>query len=154
VQILEIFRKLLHIQFLFIQVETVGQVYMAVSGAPEYTPEHAENVADVALSLLRHVKQLKLPSGISIQIRIGECPRLPLHIGNYHHFTNPFLFATDKYLHVLFKSYEFSSDDNSVHKHSKKNTRSYLSGEHGSKEHECDFRFLCYSTECRVSLQM
>lgn len=53
------------------KVETVGQVYMAVSGAPEYTPEHAENVADVALCLLRQVKQFKLPSGISIQIRIG-----------------------------------------------------------------------------------
>jgi guanylate cyclase len=45
---------------------------MAVSGAPEYTSQHADNVADVALCLLRHVKQLKLPSGISIQIRIGQ----------------------------------------------------------------------------------
>jgi hypothetical protein len=45
---------------------------MAVGGAPEYNPEHAENVADVALCLLRQVKELKLPSGISIQIRIGE----------------------------------------------------------------------------------
>jgi hypothetical protein len=45
---------------------------MAVSGAPEYTPEHAENVADVSMCLLRQVKQLKLPSRISIQIRIGE----------------------------------------------------------------------------------
>jgi guanylate cyclase len=54
------------------QVETVGQVYMAVSGAPEYTPAHAENVADVALCLLRQVKQLQLPSGIRIQIRIGK----------------------------------------------------------------------------------
>ncbi|XP_021937378.1 soluble guanylate cyclase 89Db-like isoform X2 [Zootermopsis nevadensis] len=53
------------------KVETVGQVYMAVSGAPEYTPQHAENVADVALCLLRHVKQLKFPSGITMQIRIG-----------------------------------------------------------------------------------
>jgi len=58
------------------QVETVGQVYMAVGGAPEYTPKHAENVADVALCLLKQVKQLKLPSGISIQIRIGEFLRL------------------------------------------------------------------------------
>ena len=49
---------------------------MAVGGAPEYTPKHAENVADVALCLLRHVKQLKLPSGINIQIRIGEFLRL------------------------------------------------------------------------------
>jgi hypothetical protein len=62
-----------NVSIMFIcQVETVGQVYMAVSGAPEYTPEHAENVADVALCLLRQVKQFKLPSGISIQIRIGE----------------------------------------------------------------------------------
>jgi hypothetical protein len=59
---------------------------MAVSGAPEYTPEHAENVADVAMCLLRQVKQIKLPSGISIQIRIGEFLRLgypldrPLHL--------------------------------------------------------------------------
>jgi guanylate cyclase len=53
---------------------------MAVSGAPEYTPQHAENVADVALCLLRHVKQLKLPSGISIQIRIGEFLHICLQI--------------------------------------------------------------------------
>ncbi|PSN57581.1 Soluble guanylate cyclase 89Db [Blattella germanica] len=52
-------------------VETVGQVYMAVSGAPDITPYHAENVADVSLCLLRQVKQLQLPSGFTIQIRIG-----------------------------------------------------------------------------------
>jgi guanylate cyclase len=71
--------EILPSQFLSLQVETVGQVYMAVGGAPEYTPQHAENVADVALCLLRHVKQLKLPSGISIQIRIGQSLAVSLH---------------------------------------------------------------------------
>nr|CAD7394584.1 unnamed protein product [Timema cristinae] len=52
-------------------VETVGQVYMAVSGAPEFTPDHAQNVADVSLCLVRRVEQMHLPSGIRIQIRIG-----------------------------------------------------------------------------------
>nr|CAD7255810.1 unnamed protein product [Timema shepardi] len=54
------------------KVETVGQVYMAVSGAPEFTPDHAQNVADVSLCLVRRVEQMHLPSGIRIQIRIGE----------------------------------------------------------------------------------
>nr|CAD7602785.1 unnamed protein product [Timema genevievae] len=53
------------------KVETVGQVYMAVSGAPEFTPDHAQNVADVSLCLVRRVEQMHLPSGIRIQIRIG-----------------------------------------------------------------------------------
>ncbi|XP_049785807.1 soluble guanylate cyclase 89Db-like [Schistocerca cancellata] len=53
------------------KVETVGQVYMAVSGAPETSPRHAQNVADVSLQLVRRVRELRLPSGISIQIRIG-----------------------------------------------------------------------------------
>ncbi|XP_068082929.1 soluble guanylate cyclase 89Db [Anabrus simplex] len=53
------------------KVETVGQVYMAVGGAPEFTDQHAQQVADVPLCLMRQVKELKLPSGIKIQIRIG-----------------------------------------------------------------------------------
>ena len=65
------------------QVETVGQVYMAVSGAPEFTAHHAENVVDVALCLLRQVKQLKLPSGICIQIRIGKISLINNHPVSY-----------------------------------------------------------------------
>ncbi|XP_063244258.1 uncharacterized protein LOC134543278 [Bacillus rossius redtenbacheri] len=53
------------------KVETVGQVYMAVSGAPDFTPDHARNVADVTLCLVKHVGRLQLPSEIKIQIRIG-----------------------------------------------------------------------------------
>ncbi|XP_076683204.1 soluble guanylate cyclase 89Db [Andrena cerasifolii] len=53
------------------KVETVGRVYMAASGAPDRTENHAENIADVSLQLLKHVRSLKLPSGLDIQIRIG-----------------------------------------------------------------------------------
>ncbi|XP_053996813.1 soluble guanylate cyclase 89Db-like isoform X1 [Hylaeus anthracinus] len=53
------------------KVETVGRVYMAASGAPDKTEDHAQNVADVSLQLIKHVQSLKLPSGLDIQIRIG-----------------------------------------------------------------------------------
>ncbi|CAL7940160.1 unnamed protein product [Xylocopa violacea] len=53
------------------KVETVGRVYMAASGAPDKTENHAQYIADVALQLLKHVRSLKLPSGLDIRIRIG-----------------------------------------------------------------------------------
>ncbi|XP_044728645.1 soluble guanylate cyclase 89Db-like [Chrysoperla carnea] len=53
------------------KVETVGQVYMAVSGAPEPTPDHARNVIEVALCQLRDVKKLDLPTTVHVEIRIG-----------------------------------------------------------------------------------
>ncbi|XP_024945973.1 soluble guanylate cyclase 89Db isoform X2 [Cephus cinctus] len=53
------------------KVETVGRVYMAASGAPDKTEHHARNIADVSLQLITHVRSLKLPSGLDIQIRIG-----------------------------------------------------------------------------------
>ncbi|XP_043279347.1 soluble guanylate cyclase 89Da-like isoform X2 [Venturia canescens] len=53
------------------KVETVGRVYMAASGAPDRTQDHAKNIADVSLELIRCVRSLKSPSGIDIQIRIG-----------------------------------------------------------------------------------
>jgi hypothetical protein len=71
---------------------------MAVGGAPEYTPEHAKNVADVALCLLRQVKQLKLPSGISIQTRIGEFLRLGYPLDRPLHFIRMSLGMAPSYL--------------------------------------------------------
>ncbi|XP_032456579.1 soluble guanylate cyclase 89Da [Nasonia vitripennis] len=53
------------------KVETVGRVYMAASGAPDRTDDHAINVADVSLQLISQVRSLVLPSGLEIQIRIG-----------------------------------------------------------------------------------
>ncbi|KAK6627826.1 hypothetical protein RUM44_010305 [Polyplax serrata] len=52
------------------KVETVGRVYMTVSGAPERTANHADNIANLALCLARQVKKLQLPSEAN-SIRIG-----------------------------------------------------------------------------------
>jgi guanylate cyclase len=55
----------------------VGQIYMAVSGAPEKTPTHAQNVCDVSVCMMQHVKRLKIPSGTKVDIRIGTQINLP-----------------------------------------------------------------------------
>lgn len=83
-------------------------MYMAVGGAPEYTPQHAENVADVALCLLRQVKQFKLPSGISIQIRIGEFLRLGYPLDSPLHFIRMSPRMAPSY---LIKQYKISADE-------------------------------------------
>lgn len=49
------------------KVETVGQVYMAVSGAPDLNPLHAEHAADLAINMMRRIFELKLP-GVSVKI--------------------------------------------------------------------------------------
>lgn len=51
------------------KVETVGQIYMAVSGAPDVNPLHAEHAADLALNMVRRLKLLKLP-GVTVKIGI------------------------------------------------------------------------------------
>lgn len=53
------------------KVETVGQVYMAASGAPERNLNHAQSVVDVALNMIKECKQLPLTSRMGIEIRIG-----------------------------------------------------------------------------------
>lgn len=50
------------------KVETVGQVYMAVSGAPDINPLHAEHAADLALNMVRRIRHLALPG---VTVRIG-----------------------------------------------------------------------------------
>lgn len=54
------------------QVETVGRVYMAASGAPDRNENHAQNIADVSLQLIENVRSLELSSGLDIRIRIGN----------------------------------------------------------------------------------
>lgn len=44
---------------------------MAASGAPERTKDHASNVADFSLALIKGVKDLKLPSGGEVDVKIG-----------------------------------------------------------------------------------
>lgn len=51
------------------KVETVGSVYMAVSGAPDINPLHAECAADLALNMIRRIRLLKLP-GVTVKIGI------------------------------------------------------------------------------------
>ncbi|KAF5299447.1 hypothetical protein FQR65_LT01027 [Abscondita terminalis] len=53
------------------KVETVDQIYMAASGAPEKTRNHAENVANLSLSMIENVKSIRTPSGGKVEIRIG-----------------------------------------------------------------------------------
>lgn len=51
------------------KVETVGHVYMAVSGAPDLNPLHAEHAGDLALNMIRRVKALNLP-GVTVKVGI------------------------------------------------------------------------------------
>jgi adenylate cyclase len=39
------------------RIRTIGDAYMAVSGLPEPTPEHAHNVARVAIRMLRYIER-------------------------------------------------------------------------------------------------
>ncbi|XP_076341476.1 soluble guanylate cyclase 88E-like [Tachypleus tridentatus] len=55
------------------KVETIGDAYMGVAGAPDVDPKHAENVCDMALDMVHVIGDLKDPStGQSLQIRVGE----------------------------------------------------------------------------------
>ncbi|XP_018913543.2 soluble guanylate cyclase 88E isoform X1 [Bemisia tabaci] len=54
------------------QVETIGDAYMVVSGAPEQEHNHAEKVCNMALDMIDAITDLKDPStGSHLQIRVG-----------------------------------------------------------------------------------
>lgn len=55
------------------KVETVGSVYMAVSGAPDMNPLHAEHAADLALNMIHRILTLDLP-GVTVKIGIHSGP--------------------------------------------------------------------------------
>lgn len=59
-------------EFNVYKVETVGQIYMAVSGAPDRIKCHAQNVADLSLAMTERIRSLLMPSGGGVEIRIGE----------------------------------------------------------------------------------
>ena len=62
------------ILYMYYQVETVGQVYMLVSGAPERRPDHAQNVARAALDMVNAVERLSTTyGGEKVMVRIGMC---------------------------------------------------------------------------------
>lgn len=63
------------------KVETVGKVYMAVSGAPDEYPLHAEHVADLSLMMLDKIIKLKI-KGVSVKIGFHTGPVVAGIVGN------------------------------------------------------------------------
>ncbi|UYV67458.1 hypothetical protein LAZ67_5000684 [Cordylochernes scorpioides] len=54
------------------KVETIGDAYMVVCGAPTHDPHHAEKVCNMALDMVVVIGDLKDPStGQSLRIRVG-----------------------------------------------------------------------------------
>ena len=53
------------------RIRTVGDSYMAVSGIPDETPEHARNVAQVALRMLRYIERRNTAHPEPWHCRIG-----------------------------------------------------------------------------------
>ena len=45
-----------------LQVETIGDAYMVVSGAPEKRPDHAESICNMALDMVEGITGLTDPS--------------------------------------------------------------------------------------------
>uniref|UniRef100_A0A182W3L6 guanylate cyclase n=1 Tax=Anopheles minimus TaxID=112268 RepID=A0A182W3L6_9DIPT len=66
------FDELIHSPMAY-KVETVGKVYMAVSGAPDINPFHAQHMADLALAMLQSIRQLNLP-GVGVKIGFHSGP--------------------------------------------------------------------------------
>jgi class 3 adenylate cyclase len=53
------------------RIRTVGDAYMAVSGLPEQTPDHAHNIARVALRMLRYIQKRNAAHAEEWHCRIG-----------------------------------------------------------------------------------
>jgi class 3 adenylate cyclase len=53
------------------RIRTVGDAYMAVSGLPDVHPEHAQNIARVALRMLRYIERRNATHSEPWHCRIG-----------------------------------------------------------------------------------
>ncbi|KAJ3354058.1 hypothetical protein HDU83_005875 [Entophlyctis luteolus] len=53
------------------KVETIGDAFLGVVGAPDRVPDHAERAADFALDIIEMIKSFRLVTGEPIQIRAG-----------------------------------------------------------------------------------
>lgn len=54
------------------KVETIGDAYLVVSGAPEIVPNHAERIADTTLDMLGVIHEIQDPStGKHLNMRLG-----------------------------------------------------------------------------------
>lgn len=55
------------------KVETVGHIYMAVSGAPDINPFHVRHAADLGMNMVRKMKELNLP-GVAVKVGFHSGP--------------------------------------------------------------------------------
>src|SRR5204863_8617685 len=53
------------------KIKTIGDAYMAVAGAPDPRPGHAEAAADMALAIVEEREGARWPSGDPILVRVG-----------------------------------------------------------------------------------
>lgn len=53
------------------RIKTIGDAYVAVSGLPEYTPDHAANIAKVALRMRRYIERRNTAHTTQWLCRIG-----------------------------------------------------------------------------------
>ena len=53
------------------KIKTIGDAYMAVSGAPEHSDKHAEIAAKAALRMLESASRFSAPDGTPLKVRIG-----------------------------------------------------------------------------------
>jgi class 3 adenylate cyclase len=53
------------------RIKTMGDAYMAVSGIPEASPDHAHNIAKVALLMVRYLERRNLSHTEEWRCRIG-----------------------------------------------------------------------------------
>jgi guanylate cyclase len=53
------------------KIKTIGDAYMAVSGAPVECTSHATRIADMALAMQSVLKEIGLQTGLELSMRIG-----------------------------------------------------------------------------------
>ncbi len=53
------------------RIKTIGDAYMAVSGLPDPTPDHASNIARAAILFRRYIRERNRSSQVSWKCRIG-----------------------------------------------------------------------------------
>lgn len=57
---------------MIIKVETIGDAYMVVSGLPERTPRHAEEIIEMGIDMLNGISTLENPATLEpMRIRVG-----------------------------------------------------------------------------------
>lgn len=53
------------------KIKTIGDAYMAVSGAPDPYPRHADALVDLALAMQERTRRIARDEGLDLQLRIG-----------------------------------------------------------------------------------